>query len=238
MAIDLVKPESIGRFISVVAGSDPYAAIKAGTLAFYRLEADGTDSSGNGRTITWSGGTPTFAAGKVNNAATFNGATYGTRAAILSSGSFWINFWAKWTSSSFGGLIAQCNDGGLAAGTFAIDSTYGDGTKPRITVRNAVTNVSVTWASATNDGNWHMIDAWYDGTTTVSINVDNSGTPVTGALTGPAAFDATPFQLMSAFAAGGFISAGSLDNILVANIAPSAAQRTLMWNGGAGYQLY
>lgn len=221
----------------VVSAVDPYADIKAGTLAFYRLESDGTDSSGNGRTITMTA-SPTFAAGKVNNAVTFDGSTqYGSRAAILTSGSFWINFWVKYTAAGFGGLVSQCLSAGVTTGTFGIDTDFATGKRVRFIVRNASTFAAVSWGSDINDGNWHMVDAWYDGTN-ANLSVDN-GTAVTGGLTAPAAFDSDNFQLSAAYGVlGTNKKACSIDNLLVANIAPSAAQRSLMWNGGAGYQLY
>lgn len=221
----------------VFSADDPYAAIRAGALAFYRLEADGTDSSGNGRTITMTA-SPTFGTGKVNNAVTFNGTTqYGTRAAILTSGSFWINFWAKFTGTTFGVLISQCTSGAVGTGTFVIDTDFATGKRARMIVRNASTFAAASWGSDINDGNWHMIDGWYNGTT-ISLSVDN-GTPVTTALAGPAAFDSNGFSLSTGLGAiPSYMRACSIDNLLVANIAPTAAQRTLMWNSGAGYQLY
>lgn len=229
------------RFGALRSSVDLSVALKAACLAAYNLEADGTDNSGHSKTLTVSG-SPVFGAGKLSNAWTGDGsAKYGsTAAALVSSGSFWVSMWVKWTTTSFTAFAGQRDRVDAASGTFSIDNTFGDGTKLRFVVLNNAAGSNIAqWGSTSNDGSWHLLNCWYDsGGATVNISVDN-GTTVSNAFSGTIRFDATVFRAAAAFLTDlpTYLN-GSIDALHVFSIAPSAAQLTYMWNSGSGRQLY
>jgi hypothetical protein len=74
----------------------------AGPIAHWRLDGDGSDASGNGKTLTLANG-PTFTTGKTGSALTLNGSNqYGVTAAPLidTTRSFTVSAWVLWNGAS------------------------------------------------------------------------------------------------------------------------------------------
>ncbi len=93
------------------------APVTSGLINWYKLESDGTDSSGNGNTAT-NTGTGTFVPARLDNGFKFNASS--TKLAIATPGvdttsghKNTISFWMKWDGSYVGGFSAVFStDGG------------------------------------------------------------------------------------------------------------------------------
>ncbi len=143
-------------------------ASDANLKAYYRLEADGTDSSGNGKTLT-SGGSPTYGAGVFGS-----GVTFPTETDLLSivddlgvqGGACSISFWVKLASDIASGSFNFCqqNDAGTLVGN-CVSYEYNAGTR-RLFFRRSKWNVAhqgPTYNVALGTG-WNHIVYTYDGT--------------------------------------------------------------------------
>jgi hypothetical protein len=101
---------------SVIAYSAASAAINlpdfptSDLLAFWKLD-DLTDSSGNGYTLT-NNNSVTFGAGKIGDAAQFDGSNYLTASILALGGSFTLSFWLNpSTTSGYRNVLTWRSDG-------------------------------------------------------------------------------------------------------------------------------
>lgn len=206
-----------------------------GLQAYYKLE-DLTDSSGNGNTLTVATGTASFTAGKVNNAATLNGATYFAGADNAryqpGTGDWSVAVWGKTSvTTGFASPVSYGNVNAAGGGYIflmfngSMYAKFGDGT-----------NVAQAGpASSIADGNWHLFILTADRAGSLSLYVDNvlaatdSLALVTGAI-GPNAF----YGLRVGTSDNVEYWTGQMDELALYNIVMSSTQRSLYWNGGAG----
>ena len=143
-------------------------AADANLKGYWRLEADGSDSSGNGKTLSASG-SPTYGAGVFGNAVTFP-----TNTAVLSivddlgvqggacSISFWVKLASDIASSAFN--FCQQNDGGTVTGN-CVSYEYNAGTR-RLYFRRSKWNVAHQgpYYNVALGTGWNHIVYTYDGT--------------------------------------------------------------------------
>ena len=135
---------------------------------YWRLEADGTDSSGNGKTLA-SSGSPTYGAGVFGN-----GVTFPIETNILSivddlgvqGGACSISFWVKFASDIASGAINLCqqNDAGTVTGN-CVSYEYNAGTR-RLYFRRSKWNVAHQgpYYNVALGTGWNHIVYTYDGT--------------------------------------------------------------------------
>ena len=181
--------------------------------AWYRLEGDATDASGNGNDGTVSGAT--FVAGKLGAyAAQFNGTSSYLQIPPVISNSFTISFWLKTTDT--GGGSQWWAGKGLVDGE--VQGTADDfgvslvGGSAALGIGNPDTTITTT--NAVNDGQWHHIAATRDvNSGQMLIYVDGalqaSGVGPTGTRTAPPALRLGSIQPGYS---GGFLN-GVMDDV-------------------------
>lgn len=86
-------------------------------------------------------------------------------------------------------------------------------------------------SKAATAGQWHLVVAWYDGAN-INIQVDN-GTPATVVFSGTPRSYTTPFRVGGASIANNFWD-GQIDEVLVYNRELTSAERSALYNNGAG----
>ena len=97
-----------GRFDEqfAAASTAEWTPHQLGPIAWYKLNGDGKDSSGNGYDCTW-GGTEAYADGVTGRAASFNGSSYLSRASdFCPAGNITLTAWIKPSSYYDFGPIA------------------------------------------------------------------------------------------------------------------------------------
>ena len=201
---------------------------------FWKL-ADLTDSIGS-LTLT-NANAVSFGPGKIGNAATFVAASFqslGTASGNFTGPKFTISMWFKltgigaqrlftWNNNNAGSVNVQVN-GGSGAGKLLF-----------FTDLNASKYVETT-VNTYNDGNWHLVIAYHDGSGNNVIILDN-GSPITLAATADVTSGPSHvIQIGTDFSLSAYVN-GMIDAIGIAdNKIPSAAQITAMWNAGAGVE--
>ena len=169
----------IGKKVSKHAGWEE--AWNTNIMAYWKLDDDYTDATGNGLTLTPLG-SPVFAAGIINNGSDLEKSA-GDQALTRATGSlyptlpFMLNIWAK--PESLVGTTLLMNKfadiGGRARYTFRVTSA-GLG---EVTVRNAGNSArTTTTTSSVATGEWVMFSAVANGTDLrIYFNGTQEGTP-------------------------------------------------------------
>ncbi len=140
-------------------------------VAWYKLDGNALDSSGNGYHGTW-GGTPTYADGRfagsqaasllrgrwIDTGHDFADAGY----LFAGPGVAWTVAWWQLSTNQISAVINYSPKGSVVVmmNLLAFMHTTSDGTTPRIIVRGANTD---TWALA-YDSSWHHFAVRWDGT--------------------------------------------------------------------------
>jgi hypothetical protein len=154
----------------IIAGPTP--------KAYYRLESDGTDSSGNGKTLT-ANNSPTFGAGRFNGGVDFGstGTNKGVTASIDILGSVpneaEISFWFKLNNTSSGNTNARFFS--LNRTNLTWTSVYnfsGSNIVVRSLISRLTTN-SIADITIPADTNWHFVRSIKIGSEVLQ-SVDNS----------------------------------------------------------------
>lgn len=190
-----------------------------GLLAYYRFQADGTDSSGNGHDLTTLEGAG-FGAGLLANAL-----TSGFLSDSVTIGSFTTFSWSCWWKCSpdllefsTGGLFTMRRTAGQPVGGILIAGVAGDAAA-QITVG------SISLPPVPNDGTWHQVVAVRVGASlTAYLDGVEAGT---GVVSGSAA---TKFDL----GVTGDVTT-PLDEVGIWDIALSAEQIAALYAAGVGF---
>lgn len=206
-------------------------------LLYWRLgETSGTtaaDSSGNGRTGTYSGGPTLGVTGLLNGdsdkATTFDGVNdYVTGSAPATTSAFTIEFWFKGAAS---GLFVTRYPSTSGQRLFYVGvGSGGSAGKVEFSVKNnAGVEASVFGATLIGSNARHIV-CTYDGSTSrVYLNgvLDGSGTTVTGALA-----NVSPALEVAARTASPSYMAGTFDEVALYNTALSGARILAHYNAG------
>ena len=213
----LVMPDAIsqvGGWIDLGAWTSPVAAL----LAEYKL-ASLADSSGNGHTLTQTGGTATFAAGKVGNAATFTHGLELTAPFHLDmTKDFYIAGWLKTTSDS--AFMDEWGDYNLLGFVSGGNLCF------------AVSSSSTATATAVADGSWHFVEFRHTASIKEEACAVDHGTWHTGTYT--ATLSGTDPLKFGDQASGTFT--GSLDAFVIYQGIPTDPARAALYNSGSGYE--
>lgn len=230
--------------------TDPVGdVLRASTTAYYKLESDGSDGSGNGYNLTNDG--VTFAAAKIGNGAAYDGSAIKlstTRGDGLQLGilPLTISFWIKLTDypTLNANLVGRGSNAGDEYGILSpylpvADHYYGfnffiaDGAYTAVYSPPAF---SVTPPYSLNE--WHFVVAWFDpsGARTIYLQVDN-GTIYSQDGVG----DVTPVD--TDFSIGdvqydGYTTKGIVDEVRISRELTTQEQRDYLYNSGAGRTLY
>lgn len=233
-----------GRRAGPAAGGVPNPWL-VDLVSHWRLE-DEADAHG-GRTLT-NNGTATFGAGKIGNAAYFNGTNqYLSRAddaGLSMSGqtSFTLACWLyltdktadRWAVLKGDSLTAGTSDYGINYATTAdrIQFAIGDGS-------NGAVATADTFGAVPAD-TWVCVVAWYDratGTSTDTVNIQVDGGTADSAASGAnGSRDGTrQLDIGRGFnTLGSSFWAGRVDSVSIWKRLLTAAERTALYNGGAG----
>ena len=164
-----------------------------GLEAYYKLDGDATDSSGNGNTLYNVSGL-TYNTGLINNGGLWNGtSTIAEVPDFIDSGgtnNFTINWWIKYT---YGGYMVfmDRNDVSTAFQRFAIIMNHNSVSEITGTFYIFSRNASGTIGSLMpainpnlNDGNWHMITFSRNTTSTTAskLYIDGNEIATTGSI--------------------------------------------------------
>jgi hypothetical protein len=190
--------------------------LRSGLLAFYKL-SDTSDSSGRGNTLTNNGGV-TFVAGKIGNAAEFDGANWFDFNLSLNART--VSAWIKTESTESFNVIAEFSNVQLQFidnGQLRVNGTGGD---------------EAVGANA-NDGNWnHCVFVFSDNENLVYLN----GTKYTLSTTfqemeaGVVTIGATPNGEFDKWE-------GLMDAVGIWSRALSEAEVSALYNNGTGREL-
>jgi hypothetical protein len=207
-------------------------AYPVANTAYYKLNGDVLDSSGNGYNGTASNLSP-YAAGRFGQAAVFNGSNSKIEINGLSTflGSSSSKSWSCWikTTSTSGGNRAIISDYNTGVGNYNFDCfmTPADG-KVYLVSNAGNTSVYILSSATINNGVWHHICAVQNTTTnTLELYIDSNlqGTISigTGTRTSP---------LFIGTYGVGYYWDGSIDQVRIFNSAISAANVTSLYNEG------
>lgn len=199
----------------------------SGLAAFYKLDGL-TDSSGNGYTLTNNDGV-TFSAGKIGNAANFNGTNWLSRAFPGSPVS--VSLWIKATEfTGFANMVAFRNAGNdvafLIQGVDEDDSFrfYSSGGE------ETIINSSITVA----DNNWHhivvtiingLVYIYVDGALDVSASGGTGG--IIATKIGIGSYDDGTSDLLD----------GGIDAVGIWNRSLTQPEVSLLYNNGTGREI-
>ena len=209
-------------------------------LAYYSLQGNSNDATGNGNTgsdvaITYSTGN-----GKIGQGAGFNGSSSQITAAstVIPLGAKTVAYWMKCTNTA--AIETLISSGRWDTTADGLGSWHYSGASQPIhfAVRQSSVIVDVASASAVNTGSWVHVACTWDGTTgTNSFKVyfngslEGQGTPSsteTVAATGVLTIGAMPNSGNTYWYGGAF------DEIGIWSRALSATEISQLYNGGSG----
>ena len=214
-------------------------------VSYYKLDEASGDAADSVGSNTATNTSVTYAVGKINNGAVFNGSAFYSIADATSfkpTGNFSISFWIKTNTTSVGQIIQSYSQNSNVAGwTINIEATNG---KIRMTTgKNTGTTQGTDWqqvlsTNAFNSNNWIHCVCSYDGT---NINIYKNGV----------LNNQVAWNINSAYAATNYIRigarkynagaedidfTGSLDEIGLWSRALSADEVSQLANSGRGNQ--
>lgn len=193
------------------------------------------ESSGNAAdavgTNTLTAGTVTYAAGKINNGASFTTGLTSSTSPVSGSGAWSISMWYK--SSTTGTnkqLLLFGNSAQTSKTVIYVYTTTGNA----IQLDTAGAGLITSSNTSSLDGNYHHLVITYDGANNFAMYIDNSsvGTgTTTGMNLGSNSMSIGYDNLNSRFAFG-----SQIDIVQFFNVKLSAQEITDLNNGGAGIQ--
>ncbi len=233
--------------LSVFLGGSPPSASSlpaaSNVLAWYALESNGADSSGNGYTMTGTG-TPAHGTGKVGNAFTSGGTSQWysiTNAAWQSpTADFSISLWMRTTDVTPAAIDYLFNQYNTVSNNrawmlrLATDGTLlwyvspaGDGTGAQ--------SVPST-GGAISDNTWHFIVCTFTASTSLKIYIDGTLNNTNPTSIPSAVNQSSTSSLfvgsMGASSTNTFV--GDLDEVALWNVALTDAEVSALYAGGAG----
>ena len=198
------------------------AGLRSGLQAFYKLD-DTTDASGNGNTLTNTGGV-TFSSGKIGNAADFSGnSPYLSRTGFNIGNTFTLSTWINVSSlsPSYIGLLIQSGDIAM------------------YTTPNGAINFGdfSSWSASSNSNtimtnNWHHI-ALVSDNGSVTLFVDNNAVANDSAHN--VTMDASNIFKINGDS-GGSDYALKIDAVGIWNRALTESEVTELYNSGSGLE--
>jgi hypothetical protein len=198
------------------AGALPPSFPTSNLLAFWKL-ADLTDSSGNGRTLT-NTNSVAFVAGKIGNAAQFDGTNYLNRAMSVNfSAANTVSLWCRPDDVSGYQALLIGNAGNTINISYTGDSTFD--------INNASAGF-INIAGAPEQ--WHHIVAVRDATTTSVWLNGVSAAQELNQSTGTAS------RIDIGASGGGIPFSGLIDAVGIWSRALSESEVALLYNGGVG----
>jgi Concanavalin A-like lectin/glucanases superfamily len=240
----MVLPAFLASTLLLGGNSSARAGLTTDLLAYYHLDGNGIDSSGNGYNLSLVGN-PAFGPGLYGQALALNGdsSQYATRpgddaAFNFGSSNFTIQVWVNF--NAFGNseqtLIEKFTGGGGPGWTL---TTPSDGSGQFIEFAATTTNSSLdevnTAQVSITPGTWNQIVVERNGNT-VSIYLDNA-LLVSDSFTGSIIGSSNPLLIGGRYNSGGSRGAavnGSLDEIAIWNRALSTSEVSSLWNNGEG----
>lgn len=221
------------RVVLGAAGFDP---LRTGLAAFWKLdEASGTRVDAVGTSHLSDNNTVTQAAGKGGNAAQFVAANseYLSCAsnALVQTGDIDFSL-AGWVyHDTLPGLQTYVARSQGGAQEYHLRSNSGS---LNFQVLSGTTLVgSISHGSALSAATWYFWCAYHDSVNNLVGLSINAGVPATAATTGPMATQNIPITLGARGALDNFLN-GRLDNVGLWRRVLTAAERTRLYNGGAG----
>lgn len=211
----------------------------ANLQGYWRLESDGTDSSGNGYTVA-PGTAPDYIAAKWSNGADFDvgNSEYliiadGSCANLEISGSQTWSLWYKPETLVDGNLLSKRDAAGGAQKDIFIAAT-GD---VAFRLTGLTDNTTATASGALSTGNWYHICGVYDSSATkLRMFVNNNKSEVTAS--GSATDTNGDFFIASKYNAGGTpfsFANGVIDDVAIFDRALSDAEVGVLYNADKKY---
>lgn len=200
--------------------------------AYYKFESDGTDSSGNGNTLTLNN-SPSFVSGKIGNAiqcvsASSKNASRASTATLSVGGSActiccWFNFS---TINTFNAILAKGPDSTALEYRFLV---YSSGNTFEWDLKSGITkSVSIS------TGAWHFALCTFDGTN-ASIYFDG-GTATSGSANAATGTGGTFF--VGEQQGGLYLCDCTIDSLGIWPRVVTSTERDQLWNSGNGFDPY
>jgi hypothetical protein len=234
-----------------VIGDPVYSAYNFGPSSFWRMEeASGTRYDAIGANDLTDGGTTTQAAGKIGNAGQFvrtdNDYLYVASNASLLVGDIDFSGWA-WvyldTSPTVGqvfGIMGKYLPTGNQRAWAVTLVVSGGNVTWRLSISpNGATVAQLLETTHTNPstGAWHFVVWWHDSVNnTINIQVDGGTVDSLAHTTGVHTDDGTANFEIGRFGQGGNHFDGRIDAVGFGKFVPTAAQRAILYNAGAGIE--
>ena len=205
--------------------------LRSGLLAFYKL-SDTSDSSGRGNTLTNNGGV-TFVAGKIGNAAEFDGSNYLSTDITQDFGTqFTVSCWLNVSDSdSNRPAVSQWQTGEGAFFIGVVDDEYVFATGHDVDVNNP------TWlidGPAELDEWVHLVGVYFGNSERLYVNGSMAASQSVGPIIDPSA---GIFQIGTLDVGNEFFFDGKIDAVGIWNRALSEAEVSALYNNGTGREL-
>jgi hypothetical protein len=200
------------------------STIPAGAVAFWSMN-NTSDASGNGYTLT-PVNSPTFGAGKINNAAYVNNTNYFQSSAQIGAGSWTIATWIYPTASGSSNRMIAADQG--------YQNLYF--MEHGLALYFNVAGYSQIGGISVSQNQWVHVALTYDSVEE-AVNLYVNGAPVASSLGNPptSSFTVWPGALSNVSSPQPFV--GRLDAYGIWNRALSGAEVTTLYNGGTGIEL-
>jgi Concanavalin A-like lectin/glucanases superfamily len=207
-------------------------ALTTNLVGYWKLDessGNATDSSGNSHTLT-NNNTVTYAAGKINNGAVFNGTTnflsLANGSSLVQGGAMTIAGWAKFTT--VGSTWGFRNDSNCDFYLNPFSSTQAE-----VRYRNSAGTAFTFTSTSTYDTTFRHYAITWDGTTAILYVNGASNNSVAGGGNTFFTSTTTTFTIGKNEGSGGFMN-GSTDEVGLWSRALSSAEISSLYNSGAG----
>lgn len=220
-------------------GGASQSSLLTGLVAYWALEAGGTDSTGRGNDLSSSVGAPAYAAAKVANGFSGNGSSFIHRASTadleIGTRDFEICCWINPSDLTGGNRRFLCK---ANTGNSYLLRVAADGTPQIICWSGTVLAQATKPAGTITTGSWFFIDvAFTSATKQWGVAVNNGA--FTNVATSTTTIDLTPSEPLTLGAGwgggtgNGFWS-GLIDEVGFWARNLTVAERTALYNGGTG----
>lgn len=204
--------------------------LSSGLTAYYTLEGNSTDNSGNSHTGTDTSITYSSGNGKISQGAGFNGSSSYISIPSYTVGASWsISMWIKQSSGDVGEAIARDESAGSRGMSLYCDSSG----FALSTFNTSNTNYDTGIYSITHQGNWTHVVAIYEAGVNARIIVNNN-TPRTVACTGNSK-DTNDITIgRRNYPGSNIYFTGAIDEVGVWNRVLTSTEITELYNSGSG----
>ncbi len=206
-------------------------SLQSSCVAYWKLDESSGNAADSVGSNTLTNGSVTYAAGKINNGATFTTGLTSTTSPISGTGAWTFSCWYKSSTTGTNKQVLLFGNSAQSAKTVIyVYTTTGNA----IQLDTAGAGLITSSNTSSLDGNYHHLVVTYDGANNFAMYIDNAsvGTGSTTSMNlGSNSMSIGYDNLNSRFAWG-----AQLDEAGFFNAALDSTDRSTLWNGGSGIQ--